>query len=82
MALVDINPGDTARAEQIQQFVDLLTGVMTDQLVTLTGGLSLARHTLNTVPVMRGTVPLGVQIFIQSSAPVGANDGDLWLETP
>ena len=82
MALTSIASGDSGNASQLQQFVDLLTGVMTDQLVTLTGGFSLAQHVLNTVPVMRGTVPLSVQIFIQSTAPVGANDGDLWLETP
>lgn len=82
MALTDINSGDPGNASQLQQFVDLLTGVMTDQVVTLTGGLSLAQHVLNTVPVMRGTVPLGVQIWIQPTTPSTPNDGDLWFQTP
>jgi hypothetical protein len=82
VALTDIHTGDAGNASQLQQFVDLLTGVMTDQLITLTGGLSLTQHVLNTVPVMRGTVPLGVQIWIQSTTPATPNDGDLWLQTP
>ncbi len=82
MALHNVTTGLAGTASDLQQFVDLLTGAMTDQLVTLTGGLSLAQHVLNTVPVMRGTVPLGVQIFVQSAAPVTANDGDLWFALP
>lgn len=82
MPLHAVVSGANGSASDLQQFVDLLTGVMTDQLVTLTGGLSLALHTLNTVPVMRGTVPTGVQIWIQSTTPGSPNDGDLWLQTP
>ena len=82
MALHDVLANARGDAADLQQFKDLLTGVMTDQLITLTGGLSLSLHVLNTVPVMRGTHPLGVQIFVQSTTPVGANDGDLWFQTP
>jgi hypothetical protein len=82
MALHDVVSNAVADKSDLMQFVDLLTGVMTDQVVHLTGGLTLDRNGVNTVPVMRGTVPLGVQIFVQTTAPVSANDGDLWFETP
>jgi hypothetical protein len=82
MALHAIVSGARGDKSDLQQFVDLLTGVMTDQIITLTGGLALALHVANTVPVMRGTVPLGVQIWVQSTAPSSPNDGDLWFETP
>jgi hypothetical protein len=44
MALVKMNPGDAITAASVGQIIDLLNGVMTDQLVTLkhTGGASLA----------------------------------------
>lgn len=82
MALHAVVSGANGNASDLQQFIDLLTGVMTDQLVTLTGGLSLAQHVLNTVPVMRGLIPLGVQVWIQSTTPSTPNDGDLWFQTP
>jgi hypothetical protein len=82
VTLHDILSGARGDKSDLQQFVDLLTGVMTDQVVTLTGGFSLQLHSLNTVPVMRGLVPLGVQIWIQTGAPSTPNDGDLWFETP
>lgn len=82
MALHNVVSGGPGNASDLQQFVNLLTGVMTDQVVTLSGGLSLAANVVNTVPVMRGLVPLGVKIYVQSGAPVGANDGDLWFQTP
>jgi hypothetical protein len=80
MPLAPILSGDDANAAQLQQIIDLLTGVMVDQVVSLLGGLTLDDNSQNTVPTIHGTVSLGVRIFVQPTAPVAPNEGDIWIQ--
>jgi hypothetical protein len=80
MPLHSVVAGGSAAAADLSQFIDLLTGVMTDQLVTLAGGLALPANSVNTVPIIRGTIPGGVKFYIQPSTPASPVDGDVWFQ--
>lgn len=115
MALVVRATGNVINATDPNQYHDLLTGVMTDQpvtlnigsgtspLLTLKGSAAVDRlQVLDTAgalqfkvtsgglpqdgsghnyPVMVATTgTVGRQIFVGTTTPTGANEGDIWVK--
>lgn len=81
---------DQAFALTVQRITDVLTGVIATR-VSPKGGLALARHASNTVPVLAsesstGLNKRGVHIWVQPTDPVvtagisAVFGGDVWVQ--
>lgn len=77
---------DQAFAFTVQRLTDILTGQLPAR-ITLAGGLALARHAANTVPVLASTGAdghlRGRKWFVQPTDPFGSGlveAGDLWMK--
>ena len=79
--LSDVVAGNVALASDVQQFKNLLTGAMTDQLVTLAGGLTVS-SVANLPRMSTGTNVLLVRPNVEYSYTAGNITGTMKITLP